>query len=56
MKLYVSGRLYFLQNKPDLSWAMQSYEDTALKFYRKKMRFKIIFLNVDAGDAFQCMW
>ena len=30
MKLYVSGRLYFLQNKPDLRWAMQSYEDTAL--------------------------
>ena len=30
MKLYVPGRLYFLQNKPDLRWAMQSYEDGSL--------------------------
>ena len=26
MKLYVPGRLYSLQNKPDLRWAMQSYD------------------------------
>ena len=31
MKLYVPGRLYFPQNKPDLRWDMQSYEQITLK-------------------------
>ena len=26
MNLYVPGRLYSLQNKPDLRWVMQSYD------------------------------
>ena len=30
MNLYVPGRLHSPQNKPDLRWAMQSYEHITL--------------------------